>query len=64
MKSLYAADIRENHSGTAIFGRAKNIGVTKGGNSYLTLKCSTVAARSRASGVGARGRLGPWFREE
>jgi len=39
MKSLYAADIRENHSVDDLFLVAsKNIGVTKGGNSYLTLK--------------------------
>lgn len=39
MKSLYAADIRENHSVDGLFLVAsKNIGVTKGGNSYLTLK--------------------------
>jgi len=39
MKSLYAADIRENQSVDALFLVAtKNHGVTKGGNSYLTLK--------------------------
>jgi 3'-5' exoribonuclease len=39
MKSLYAADIRENQSVDALFLVAsKNHGVTKGGSSYLTLK--------------------------
>ena len=39
MKSLYAADIRENQSVDGLFLVAsKNHGVTKGGNSYLTLK--------------------------
>src|ERR1044071_3785459 len=39
MKSLYAADIRENQSVDAMFLVAsKNQGVTKGGSSYLTLK--------------------------
>jgi 3'-5' exoribonuclease len=39
MKSLYAADIRENQSVDAFFLVAsKNQGVTKGGSSYLTLK--------------------------
>ena len=39
MKSLYAADVRENQSVDCFFVVAsKNHGVTKGGNSYLTLK--------------------------
>ena len=39
MKSLYAADIRENQLVDAMFLVAsKNHGVTKGGSSYLTLK--------------------------
>jgi len=39
MKSLYAADIRENQLVDAMFLVAsKNHGVTKGGRSYLTLK--------------------------
>lgn len=39
MKSLYAADIRENQSVDECFLVAsKNYGVTKGGHSYLTLK--------------------------
>jgi len=39
MKSLYAADIRENQLVDALFLVAsKNHGVTKGGSSYLTLK--------------------------
>jgi 3'-5' exoribonuclease len=39
MKSLYAADIRENQSVDGLFlVAAKNHGVTKGGNGYLTLK--------------------------
>ena len=39
MKSLYAADVRENQSVDCFFLVAsKNQGVTKGGNSYLTLK--------------------------
>lgn len=39
MKSLYATDIRENQSVDDCFLVAsKNYGVTKGGNSYLTLK--------------------------
>ena len=39
MKSLYAADIRENQLVDAMFLVAsKNHGVTKGGTSYLTLK--------------------------
>jgi 3'-5' exoribonuclease len=39
MKSLYAADIREHQSVDGLFlVAAKNRGVTKGGNSYLTLK--------------------------
>lgn len=39
MKSLYAADIRENQLVDAMFLVAsKNQGVTKGGSSYLTLK--------------------------
>jgi 3'-5' exoribonuclease len=39
MKSLYAADIRENQLVDAFFLVAsKNQGVTKGGSSYLTLK--------------------------
>lgn len=39
MKSLYAADIRENQLVDTMFLVAqKNHGVTKGGNSYLTLK--------------------------
>jgi 3'-5' exoribonuclease len=39
MKSLYAADIRENQSVDGLFlVAAKNHGVTKGGNTYLTLK--------------------------
>jgi 3'-5' exoribonuclease len=39
MKSLYAADIRENQLVDALFlVAAKNHGVTKGGSSYLTLK--------------------------
>lgn len=39
MKSLYATDIRENQSVDECFLVAsKNYGVTKGGNSYLTLK--------------------------
>ncbi|MGH7887355.1 MAG: 3'-5' exoribonuclease YhaM family protein [Candidatus Binatia bacterium] len=39
MKSLYAADIRENQLVDAMFLVAsKNHGVTKGGGSYLTLK--------------------------
>jgi 3'-5' exoribonuclease len=39
MKSLYAADIRENQAVDGIFLVAlKNHGVTKGGNGYLTLK--------------------------
>jgi 3'-5' exoribonuclease len=39
MKSLYAADIRENQLVDAMFlVGSKNHGVTKGGSSYLTLK--------------------------
>jgi 3'-5' exoribonuclease len=39
MKSLYAADIRDNQLVDGLFlVAAKNHGVTKGGNSYLTLK--------------------------
>lgn len=39
MKSLYAADIRENQPVDGLFlVAAKNHGVTKGGSSYLTLK--------------------------
>jgi Predicted HD-superfamily hydrolase len=39
MKSLYAADIRENQPIDDLFLVAqKNHGVTKGGSSYLTLK--------------------------
>jgi 3'-5' exoribonuclease len=39
MKSLYAADIRDNQLVDGLFLVAvKNHGVTKGGNSYLTLK--------------------------
>jgi 3'-5' exoribonuclease len=39
MKSLYAADIRDNQPVDAFFlVAAKNQGVTKGGGSYLTLK--------------------------
>jgi 3'-5' exoribonuclease len=39
MKTLYAADIRENQLVDGLFLVAtKNQGVTKGGNSYLTLK--------------------------
>ena len=39
MKSLYAADVRENQAVDCFFLVAsKNEGVTKGGNSYLTLK--------------------------
>src|SRR5262245_10489149 len=39
MKTLYAADIRENQPVDSFFLVAtKNHGVTKGGNSYLTLK--------------------------
>lgn len=39
MKSLYAADIRENQLVDAMFlVAAKNHGVTKGGSSFLTLK--------------------------
>ena len=39
MKSLYAADIRDNQSVDGLFlVAAKNHGLTKGGNSYLTLK--------------------------
>lgn len=39
MKSLYAADIRENQLVDALFLiAAKNHGVTKGGSSYLTLR--------------------------
>src|SRR5258707_13967264 len=39
MKSLYAADIRENQAIDDLFLVAqKNHGVTKGGSSYLTLK--------------------------
>ncbi len=39
MKALYAADIRENQLVDSLFlVGAKNHGVTKGGNSYLTLK--------------------------
>lgn len=39
MKSLFVADIRENQPVDSLFlVAAKNQGVTKGGNSYLTLK--------------------------
>lgn len=39
MKSLFVADIRENQPVDSLFlVAAKNHGVTKGGNSYLTLK--------------------------
>jgi 3'-5' exoribonuclease len=39
MKSLYAADIRDNQPVDTFFlVAAKNQGVTKGGNSYLTLR--------------------------
>jgi len=39
MKSLYAADIRDNQSVDGLFlVAAKNHGITKGGNTYLTLK--------------------------
>ena len=39
MKSLYAADIRDNQLVDALFlVAAKNHGVTKGGSSYLTLR--------------------------
>ena len=39
MKSLFVADIRDNQPVEAVFlVTAKNHGVTKGGNGYLTLK--------------------------
>ncbi len=54
MKSLFAADIRDNQAVDAMFlVAAKTHGVTKTGNSYLTLRLIDRSWRHRSAGMGA-----------
>lgn len=62
MKSLYAADIRDNQSVDDLFlVAAKNHGVTKGGNTYLTLKLLDRSGEIQARGWERADDLGRGF---